>query len=439
MNNLSYQGSIPISPLIQYSLITDTTNLTGVNKFNTASGNFSSWKNTVRVATTQSLNQLKGFLTIDGITVQNGDRVLVKDQVDSNVNLNNSLNNGIYIVGQSWIRADDMLIGSKPGGSIIYIKEGISNSDTFYFCTNDFSSITGTNKLFFNPLKGIISGEQNSIIYNEPLNSFNTSSAFTYDDDNTTLTLGYPSLKSIISSKGGVNSSNNTLLLYPNTNTTAGTNMYILSGERGDPLTSTLLPNDGNIIISSASESYTTFMPKSINFTTSASPGVSGDSGSINITSGINSVINMTAYRNAYSGAGDGGSNIVFRSSNEINITTNDIPITFKDGGIDFTNKNTITGPLSTPPTINEKQGLIHITNPNTITANNSVDYVVTNNTVLSTSIILTSIQRYDGTGVPVVNVKSISAGSFTLTIANISSTNLSVGSYGLRINFIVF
>ena len=70
----------------------------------------SDFKGSVKVATTQNIS-LNGLLTIDGVELSQGDRVLVKDQTSRS-------ENGIYIASSgSWSRSSDCNTDSKvtPG------------------------------------------------------------------------------------------------------------------------------------------------------------------------------------------------------------------------------------------------------------------------------------------------------------------------------------
>ncbi len=88
----------------------------------------------VRVATTTPLDLTAGgLLTIDGIIVVAGDRVLVKDQTDA-------VQNGIYIANtSSWQRAEDA--DDNPNneierGSFLFVQEGTANAGYGFFVSN---------------------------------------------------------------------------------------------------------------------------------------------------------------------------------------------------------------------------------------------------------------------------------------------------------------
>jgi hypothetical protein len=79
-------------------------------------------KEPVRVATTENIDiNTGGLLTVDGIIVASGDRVLVKDQT-------NSYENGIYVASSGqWIRATDADTGSKLTHAYTIVREGTIN------------------------------------------------------------------------------------------------------------------------------------------------------------------------------------------------------------------------------------------------------------------------------------------------------------------------
>lgn len=90
------------------------------------------WKDNVLVATTGEITiatDLNSGDSIDGITLSNGDRVLVKDQTT------NPEENGIYIVGVTPIRATDMDLSEEFNAAVITVTEGTVNSGLTYRCT----------------------------------------------------------------------------------------------------------------------------------------------------------------------------------------------------------------------------------------------------------------------------------------------------------------
>ena len=86
--------------------------------------------------------------TIDGVTLSTNDRVLVKDQSTAS-------QNGIYVVGSSPARADDLAAGSDAAGMFTFVEQGTVNADNGFVCTsNKGSAVTGTNNLTFAQFSG---------------------------------------------------------------------------------------------------------------------------------------------------------------------------------------------------------------------------------------------------------------------------------------------
>lgn len=70
-----------------------------------------------------------GLLTIDGVTVADGDRVLVKNQIT------NPKENGIYVASTgAWTRSTDANTWGDLLQAYIFIQEGVINGDTGWLC-----------------------------------------------------------------------------------------------------------------------------------------------------------------------------------------------------------------------------------------------------------------------------------------------------------------
>ncbi len=97
----------------------------------------------VRVATTTSILLDKNTTTLDGVTLTDGDLVLVKNQTGN-------IQNGVYIVSTSgtWSRSPTMATGSNAFNQVIFVISGTSQSGESYQCTSS-PSIVGTNALVF--------------------------------------------------------------------------------------------------------------------------------------------------------------------------------------------------------------------------------------------------------------------------------------------------
>ena len=103
-------------------------------------------KQSCQVATTANITiatALNSGDSIDGVTLANGDRVLVKDQ-------STATQNGIYVVGDTPVRADDLATGADAAGAFSFVEQGSTNADIGFVCTsNKGSAVVGTNNLSF--------------------------------------------------------------------------------------------------------------------------------------------------------------------------------------------------------------------------------------------------------------------------------------------------
>ena len=105
-------------------------------------------KDSVRVATTANITiatALNVGDTIDGVTLADGDRVLVKDQSTGS-------ENGIYTAGASPARATDFDSNSEvTAGAFFFVEEGSTNADSgFVVSTDDDITVGSTSIHFFN-------------------------------------------------------------------------------------------------------------------------------------------------------------------------------------------------------------------------------------------------------------------------------------------------
>jgi len=86
--------------------------------------------------------------TLDGVTLSDGDRVLVKDQSTAS-------QNGIYVVGSSPSRAVDLAAGADAAGMFTFVEQGTVNADNGFVCTsNKGSAVVGTNNLTYAQFSG---------------------------------------------------------------------------------------------------------------------------------------------------------------------------------------------------------------------------------------------------------------------------------------------
>ena len=105
-------------------------------------------------------NATADTLTIDGISVTAGSRVLIKDGVNSNSAGVHDKWNGIYTVGAlngatlTLTRADDADQGDITGGAHVFVEQGTVNGDTGYVCTNDGAITVGTTAIAWSQFSG---------------------------------------------------------------------------------------------------------------------------------------------------------------------------------------------------------------------------------------------------------------------------------------------
>ena len=142
-------------------------------------------KDSVRVATTANItiaDDLNVGDTIDGVTLADGDRVLVKNQTDAS-------QNGIYVAGSSPVRAADANISAEvTAGLFVFVEEGTVGGDNgFVLTTNDPITLDTTDLEFvqFSGAGQIIAGEGLS-------KSGNT---LNVNDDNITLEINADNLR----------------------------------------------------------------------------------------------------------------------------------------------------------------------------------------------------------------------------------------------------
>ncbi|MGD7198293.1 phage tail protein [Ralstonia pseudosolanacearum] len=121
-------------------------------------------KPSVRIATTANLAALSGLLTVDGVTLAAGDRVLVKDQ-------NAGKDNGIYVAAAgAWARAADADAALEvTPGMLVPVEAGAANGDSLWQLATDAPITIGTTALAFELVSGktgVAAGTYRSITVN---------------------------------------------------------------------------------------------------------------------------------------------------------------------------------------------------------------------------------------------------------------------------------
>lgn len=100
------------------------------------------------VATTGNLASLSGLLTIDGVTVAAGDRVLVKNQ-------SAPADNGIYVASASaWSRSTDMDTWAEVPNAFTFVESGSTQADSGWVCTANQGGTIGVTAITFVQFSG---------------------------------------------------------------------------------------------------------------------------------------------------------------------------------------------------------------------------------------------------------------------------------------------
>lgn len=108
------------------------------------SGQGISSRRAVRVATVTNGTFATAYadgMTVDGVVLATGDRVLLRNQT-------NTIENGVYVVSASGApsRAEDFDEEDQVGGSVVFIQEGTAHAKTEWLCDN---GVVGSDSLVF--------------------------------------------------------------------------------------------------------------------------------------------------------------------------------------------------------------------------------------------------------------------------------------------------
>jgi len=106
-------------------------------------------KASVRVATTTNIALDDTTTIVDGVTLANGDRVLVKNQTTAS-------ENGIYVASTSgaWTRAADMNAAEEFASAFTFVEQGTVNADAGFVCTTNNPVTVGTTAINFTQFSG---------------------------------------------------------------------------------------------------------------------------------------------------------------------------------------------------------------------------------------------------------------------------------------------
>ena len=114
-----------------------------------------------KVATTGNVNLTNGLEngdTIDGITLQTGDKILVKSNTDAT-------ENGIYICPSSGTASRDTNYNTveELAGQMIVVQQGSTNADKIFLCTTDNSGSIGSVDIVFSQVTPANQGTVQSV------------------------------------------------------------------------------------------------------------------------------------------------------------------------------------------------------------------------------------------------------------------------------------
>jgi phage-related tail fiber protein len=127
--------------------LTDVANRNYVDTALADAANGVSWRESAAVATTANLAALSGLQTIDGYTLQAGDRVLVKNQTTAT-------QNGVYDAASgAWTRSSDSNTGAELLHAAYLVVNGTTNGLTQWANTNQTTPNVGTDAITFGQLR----------------------------------------------------------------------------------------------------------------------------------------------------------------------------------------------------------------------------------------------------------------------------------------------
>lgn len=130
-----------------------------------------------RVATTANVT-LSGLQTIDGVTLAEGDRILVKNQTDTRLNGIRIASTGAWARAVDWDGNTDVVQGVQ-----VYVANGTVGTGTYILTTANPISIGTSNIVFADAAGGSATGylDLNEISV-PPLPPVNTARIYAYDD-----------------------------------------------------------------------------------------------------------------------------------------------------------------------------------------------------------------------------------------------------------------
>ncbi len=92
---------------------------------------------------------------------------------------------------------------------------------------------------------------------------------------------------------------------------------------------------------------------------------------------------------------------------------------------------------VTTGVTLNSPSGFISTFSAGSIATSGSVSFTVSNSYAHPTSLILTSVNGYSGSGIPLPDVTSVTEGSFVVNVKNLDATNAI--STAVKVGYTIF
>lgn len=92
---------------------------------------------------------------------------------------------------------------------------------------------------------------------------------------------------------------------------------------------------------------------------------------------------------------------------------------------------------VTTGVTLNSPAGFISTFASGTIPTSGSVSFTVANSYVQANSLVLSSIDQYSGSGIPLPIITSVTEGSFVLNVKNLDATNAI--STAVKVGYAIF
>jgi hypothetical protein len=317
----------------------------------------------------------------------------------------NPVENGIYIstTNNQLMRADDMKNGTSISGSFILVLPG-----TLYFCSNlKPNDIIGTSEIIFSSVN-LFGAAYNPVGIAGSIQFGNNDQTTNYLSGNSDYVFSF---LDVVSGKN--------LTVYQTINVSSFLNIKSVGAGSMIQSSSNGLSRKGSIGITPSKQS---FLADVGHF--QASTHDKTDSSNNKVILAITGNINLSSHkRNVLIN----GNYVLFNGS-----------LRFENGGITY-QKNTATIATVQNVTLNSNQGIINITDCSSITANNVGTITVTNSVVTTNSLIFLTLgyPANSGNGNPVLEIYTISNGSFVISILNTNSTTGLSGS--MTVSFMVY